>query len=612
MAEEKKIELPVPVVELEERKSFVDYLNIFLKRKEIIFTFFIISVGLSAIYYYRLPNIYKATVQLLIGREVALVTSPEVAAATVPAARMRGRYPVGYFETQFYILKSSPILKTLVEQLELTKKYEYFATGDPVKKIRDMIEVKRIKPSSVVNLSVKFTDAKLCAQIANLLAELYIKQSIATKLYFSEEVLKWFPEEAEKIKMRTIYGQLQELSKKEIIESLPSVAQDPVLRKLKSRKAELEAELKSQVSHYKDKHPIIKKLRSDLKYVEDRIQIETKKIVDNLRAELAGKLQLSNIRIIQYATVPAEPIGPNRLKGIMIAGGIGLLMGCGLVYLLDYLDNTIKSQEDVEKYIKLPYLGHIPTIKVRSKSSAEKRIFVRTEPDSAITEAFRNIRTGVVFSAPSEVLKTILVTSTVPSEGKSLVAVNLVTTIAMDGNKVLLVDADMRKPSLHTTFNLENSVGLSNYLTGSEALDVVINNTFVENLYFVSGGPIPPNPSGILGSFRMEEFIKEAKAKFDRIIIDAPPLIGVSDSIILSKMVDGTLITIRFGTASRDIIIKAKQFLTDVGSNILGVILNDVDVERESYYSRYYHYYSRYYAKYGEEKPSTQEESHQV
>lgn len=596
--------------EFENEKTFADYINIFLKRKEIIATFFITATVLSAIYYYRMPNIYKATTQILIGKEGGLVNSPEVAAATLPGGGQGYYYQPysDYLETQFFIIKSRPIIQALVDQLELTKKYDYFATGDAASAIQGMIDLKKVEKTQIVNLSVTFTDPKLCAQVVNALTDLYIKQSIATKLYFSEEILKWFPEESEKIKMQTVYGQLQELSKKDVIESLPSVANDPVIRQLKSRRSSLEAELKSLSTKYKDKHPVIIKLKEDMKYVDDKIDFETQKIVDNLRAELAGKLQLTNIRVMQYAEIPTSPIGPQRMKGILMAGVFGLIMGLGLVYLLDYIDNTIRSQEDIEKYIKLPCLGHTPSVKDKAKTEYEKMIIVQSDPESSLAEAFKNVRTGIVFSAPPEVLKSILITSTIPSEGKTLIATNLAATIALDGNRVLLVDSDMRRPTIHNAFKLENASGLSNYLTGSVSLDNVVNKTFIDNLSFISAGPTPPNPSGLLGSFKMEEFIKEASSKFDRVIIDGPPLIGISDSIILSKIVSGTLLVIRFGTASREIISRARQCLQEVGTNIIGVILNDVDVEKEAYYSKYYHYYSRYYAKYGE-KPSGAESS---
>lgn len=594
----------------EQKKTFVEYVNIFLKRKEIVVTFFIMAIVLSAIYYYRLPNIYEGTAQILIAKETpSLVSSTEVAAAGISAGSRYDRDYDDYLETQFFIIKSKPIMQTLIEQLELVKKYDYFAEadqkGDAILKLQEMIKVERAENTQIINLSVDFTDPKLCAQMANMLTDLYIKQNVATKLYFSNEILKWFPEESDKIKMQTVYGQLQELSKNDVVESLPSIVNDPIIKNLKARKASLEAELTSLSTRYKDKHPILVKIKEDLKYVDDKIAIETQKVVDNLRAELAGKLQLSNIRVLQYAEVPEKPIGPKRLRGILIGGLLGLCMGFGLVYLLDYLDNTIRSQEDVEKYIKLPYLGHIPSVKDKSKDEYERRVVVYSAPESALAEAFKNIRTGIVFSAPAEVLKVILVTSTIPSEGKTLVSVNLAATTALDGNNVLLVDADMRRPTIHNTFKVENSIGLSNYLTRDVPLENIMNKTFIDNLTFVNAGPTPPNPSGLLSSFKMEQFLKEAKEKFDRIIIDAPPLVGVSDSLILSKLVSGTLMVIRFGTASRDVIARAKQCLNEVNANIIGVILNDVNIEKEAYYSKYYHYYNRYYAKYGEKSSTT-------
>jgi len=602
-------QIPREAISEEKKETFVEYINIFLKRKEIVATFFIMTIVLSAIYYYRQPNIYEAASQILIGKEMpSLVTSTEVAAAGIG----EGRYDRGYddyLETQFFIIKSKPIMQTLLEQLELVKKYDYFAAeeskGDVIERLQEMIKVGRQENTQIISISVNFTDPKLCAQMANVLTDLYIKQNVATKLYFSNEILKWFPEESDKIKMQTVYGQLQELSKKDVVESLPSVANDPIIRELKARKASLESEITSLATRYKEKHPVVLKLKEDLKYVDDKIQIETQKVVDNLRAELAGKLQLSNIRVLQYAEVPEKPVGPKRFRGILLGGLLGIFMGFGLAYLLDYLDNTIRSQEDVEKYIKLPYLGHVPSVKDKSKDEYERRIVVYSAPESSMAEAFKNIRTGIIFSAPPETLKVILVTSTIPSEGKTLVSTNLAATTALDGNNVLLIDSDMRRPTIHNTFKIENATGLSNYLTGNVPLEAVINKTFVDNLSFINAGPTPPNPSGLLGSFKMEQLIKETKEKFDRIIIDGPPLVGVSDSIILSKLVSGTLMVIRFGTASRDVVARAKQCLLEVNSNIIGVVLNDVDIEKEAYYSKYYHYYSRYYAKYGEKSSNT-------
>ncbi|MCX5715567.1 MAG: polysaccharide biosynthesis tyrosine autokinase [Candidatus Omnitrophica bacterium] len=598
---------PVKEINVDEEKTFADYMTMIMKRKEIILTCILVLTVLSAVYFYRQPNVYEATVQILVGKESNIITSPEVSAAAVELEDS-SRY-ADYIETQFFIIKSRPLIEELIKQLDITKKYDYFAkedavSGDAITKVQDIIELKRVPKTQVVNLSAKFTDPKLCTQIANSLTDIYIKQSVTSKLYFSKEILKWLPQESEKIQMHTVYGQLQELSKKDVIESLPSVSNDPIIRQLKARKSSIEAEIKSLSAKYKEMHPVILKLKEDLRYVDDKIGIETQKIVDNLRAELAGKLQFSNIRVLQYAEIPTKPIGPKRLLGILGGAALGAVIGFSLVYILDYLDNTIRSQEDVEKYIKLPYLGHIPVITDKSKDDYEKRIIVQSDPDSLVAEAFKNIRTGIVFSAPPETLKAILVTSTIPSEGKSFTSTNLAVTLAMDGNKVLLVDSDMRRPTIHHSFKIENSTGLSNYLTtGNIPLDSVIQKTFVDNLSFVNAGPTPPNPSGLLGSARMEEFIKEAKGKFDRIVVDGPPLIGISDSIILSKIVDGVLLVIRFGTASRDVVARARQCLQEVGVNVLGVVLNDIDIQKVSHYSKYYHYYSRYYDKYGE-KPS--------
>ncbi|MFH1847832.1 MAG: polysaccharide biosynthesis tyrosine autokinase [Candidatus Omnitrophota bacterium] len=579
-------DIHLPISDFESKKGFKDYINIFLKRKEIILTFLVISAALSAIYYFGLPDEYRATARLLIGKEATRAGSPEAALSS----REQKKQDADYFETQFYMIKSKPVIMAMAEQLGLPEKNEYFSGGSMAARVRGMIQLERMSPSSVVNLSVTFSDPELCARIANATAEVYVKQHVATKLYFSKEALKWFPEGGSTVDMKDVHGQLQALSGGGGIESLPAVENDPVLRQLKAKKAAIEEEIRNQLTKYKDRHPVILDLQEGLRYADESIQAETKKIADNLRTDLSRKLELSNIKILEYASVPDEPVGPDRPKGMIMAVLLGLLTGCAVAYFLDYLDNAVKSQEDVEKYVKLPYLGRIPALKDKAKGEDERRIIAHIEPGSSIAGALKSIRDSIDFSAPPEALKTLLITSTIPLEGKTFTCANLAAVMAACGDRTLLIDADMRCPTIHRTFRIENSMGLSNYLAGSADAEAIISRTFIKGQDFIGTGPIPPNPSGLLGLHRMEELIKEAASRYDRVIIDGPSLAGVSDSIILSRLTDGMIIVVRFGTAGRDVIIKAKQFLADLGINILGVVLNDVDLDKASYYSRYYHH----------------------
>ena len=187
---------------------------------------------------------------------------------------------------------------------------------------------------------------------------------------------------------------------------------------------------------------------------------------------------------------------------------MGLFLAFGLALFIDHLDNTVKTQEDVEKHIKLPYLGYVPLMKMKDKSSSPApKDYIVVNPDetkSSLLEALRNIRTSIIFSAPPDVLKSILITSALPKEGKSTISLNLAVTIASDGARTLLVDGDMRRPSLHKMFELKNETGFSNYLTSRMKLDDIIQDTKFQNLKFVSCGPIPPNPSELFGSYRIK------------------------------------------------------------------------------------------------------------
>ncbi|MCA0985191.1 CpsD/CapB family tyrosine-protein kinase [Halobacillus yeomjeoni] len=218
-----------------------------------------------------------------------------------------------------------------------------------------------------------------------------------------------------------------------------------------------------------------------------------------------------------------------------------------------------------------------------------RRLIANDDPKSPIAEQFRTIRTNLEFSSVDSKLETMLVTSASPSEGKSITTGNTAVVFAQQGKKVLLVDADLRKPTIHYTFRLNNTMGLSNYLVNDYAINDIINETHVENLDVVTCGPIPPNPSELLGSMKMQRFIQEAKNHYDMIIFDTPPVLAVADSQILSNFVDGVLLVLRSKQTEQEAAIKAKEQLVQAKANILGAVLND----REVKYSNYYYYYGQ-------------------
>ena len=217
-----------------------------------------------------------------------------------------------------------------------------------------------------------------------------------------------------------------------------------------------------------------------------------------------------------------------------------------------------------------------------------RKLVTNVNPKSVVSEQFRTVRTNINFSTPDKELKTLLFTSSSPGEGKSTSAANIAIVFAQEGKKVLLVDADMRKPTMHYTFHTTNTTGLSNLLTKQWSLEEVTKDTEIENLYLITCGPIPPNPAELIGSNSMVALIGELKEQFDLIIFDAPPVLSVTDAQILSNKCDGTILVINSGSTEKDSAIKAKESLVSAKANILGTLLNNFVLEKDHYYYQYY------------------------
>ena len=223
----------------------------------------------------------------------------------------------------------------------------------------------------------------------------------------------------------------------------------------------------------------------------------------------------------------------------------------------------------------------------KSKTLARKLITVQS-PKSVVSEQFKTIRTNINFSMPDQDIKSIIVTSSTPGEGKSTISSNSAVVFAQSGKKVLLVDADMRKPTAHHTFNILNAAGLSTVLTRQQTVDEVVHKTEIEGLHVITSGPIPPNPAELLGSKAMDQLITQLTEQYDLVIFDAPPVLSVTDAQILANKCDGTILVVNSGKAEKDGVIKAKEALVASQANILGVVLNNYVLEKDHYYYQYY------------------------
>ncbi len=313
----------------------------------------------------------------------------------------------------------------------------------------------------------------------------------------------------------------------------------------------------------------------------------------------------TNVSIASYSRLPHEPIGPARMRAIVVAFLLSLMAGIGLAFLLDFLDDSVKSIDDIDRYIHLPALALIPAARnERGRLAAQTEpavpnpstaLALVTDARSPIAEAYRHLRTSLLLSSAGNPPKTILITSSQPSEGKTTTAINTAFMLAQTGAAVLIIDCDLRRPRLHANFNLSNARGLTNYLSGESPIDEVLQSyEKVPNLKILTSGPIPPNPAELLGSEEMRKLLQSLSERFTHIIVDSPPAISFTDAAILSTFVDGVILVVHGGRSSRAVVRRARQQLLDVGAHIFGVVLNNVKTEAHNYYYGA-SYYSAYY-----------------
>ena len=326
-------------------------------------------------------------------------------------------------------------------------------------------------------------------------------------------------------------------------------------------------------------------------------------------SDLSGQLRVNNIRPLDSAAKPTVPIRPRVKVNLMWGTMLSLLLGLGLAFLANALDNSIKSQDDVELVRGLVFMGLMPRIPDSSSSNRGhgpgprpgRDLIVHHTPMSRVAEACRSIRTNILFASTDRSMKTMLVTSPRPREGKTTTAVSIAITMAQAGSRVLLVDTDMRRPRLHKVFGVLGGDGLTSVLLGGADIDQVIKGTDVPNLYVLPCGPIPPNPAEICHSSQFAELLDQLAEHYDRVLLDSPPAMVVTDAVVLSTLVEGNLVVARTNQTSRTSLRETVRQLRDVNGRLLGCVLNDVDLEHtgHSQYSRRRYGYSFKTDRYG-------------
>jgi capsular exopolysaccharide synthesis family protein len=607
-----------------------DYLVILKRRSWVIliaFSFFTIRATIDTMK--KVPQ-YHAIAKILI--ETKLPDIAPVPQAYAPSGWERTEY----IKNQLNILTSRTLATAVVQNLIESGDNTFSGNQEPARAFLGGVTVEIVPGTQLVNVGYISRNPVQATKFTNALVNVYIQQDIKKRTEAGRYASGWLEAQLGELRKKLEASEvaLNEFMKKEEAFFMPNVEErtHTVLGDLKQQKIEIENEIIELSKRYKSKHPTMLTLQTRLQAVRDSMDEETKKLLemntkmieynvlkrevdsnkniyDSLlrrtkETEVSKELETTTVSIVDLADVPKSPFSPNRKRDISSGVTTGLILGLVFAFVLEYLDSTVKTAEDIEMYVRLPFLGYVPSARREAKSEQEIDLMAHKSPRSRITEAYRSVRTSIIFSSPEDrPLKTILVTSTSPQEGKTTVTINLGIVFAHANEKTLIVEGDLRKPRISASFGIENNVGVSSYLTGNKELEEVIKSTFVPNLFIIPSGPKPPNPSELLSSTKANQFLEELKKKFDRIFIDSPPTFSVADSVILANKVDGVIDIIRSGFLNIDIILRGRQRLSEAKARILGVILNNVDVKREDAYYYYHYYYS--YSEEKEKKTST-------
>jgi capsular exopolysaccharide synthesis family protein len=318
----------------------------------------------------------------------------------------------------------------------------------------------------------------------------------------------------------------------------------------------------------------------------------------------------NNISVVDWAIPPEAPISPRRLTTVLAALFLSTLFGAGLALFFEYLDDTIKSTEEVENFLQLPALAAIPTIDSMPKRrlllvganneetdvGSKNDLLIHKDSRSSLAEAYRQLRTSILLSTAGHAPKSLLITSSLPSEGKTTTAVNTAISLAQTGATVLIIDSDMRRPRLHSIFNIGNGEGLSTILSSDLAEDEVLDIVQYDEsakLHLLPSGPVPPNPAELIGSEQMSNLLKTMQKNFTHVVVDSPPIASFTDGVLIASMVDGVILVVHSGKSSRQVVRRSRQLLQDIGAKIFGVVLNNVNLRSQDNYYYYQSYYHR-------------------
>lgn len=706
--------------EAEQTQGLREYWDVLVKRKWFVLGVPLVVVAIVGLITFMKTPIYRSSTILQIVQD-----NPSALVGERDPWAMGGQDSLArFYETQYMLLSSRPMLYRIIDTLNLTEHREYRALKETnlekspqrvmeaiAGSLSGNLEVRPLRRSYLVEIAFKSPNQELAQEVPNAIYQDYVKFSMVTRHQSYRLIRDWLEKELHQLaaKVEASERKLYEHGKQEDFLSLETKEENVIVRKyvelneLLTKSQAERAQKESQFRQIKDKgvdaplivnNPLIQKLReetiaqeakvSSLNKIYDKnypqLQAEEAKLrelrvrlnnevqrtrtsigsdyeaalrtenflreamksqkgkvadlQDNLvhhhilkrdmltneqlyqallarmkEASVASTMVTSNVAVIAPAEFPLRPYLPRKKLNLFLAVFFGLLGGIGLAFLMEYLDDSVKTTEEMERVCRIPSLGVVPFLLRNGQQALEAKNplwleqAVVTQPKSILAEAIFHIRTAVMLSISGGPPGTIIVTSPNPSEGKTTLSVNLASALAITGKRVVLVDADLRKPNIHSIFQLPGQPGLTNFLTGSASLTEILQPSSIPDLFVIPAGTVPPNPVQLVTSEAFMELLKDLEKDFRHVVVDTPPVIGFTDARAISSLAEGVLLVAKHHGTSREALRLAVQLLAQVRAPILGAIMNMAQSDKLGYgYYGYYKYYSHYYKKYSDVK----------
>lgn len=490
-----------------------------------------------------------------------------------------------YYRTQYQLLESRSLLESVYEQLDLGQ-YEEFANPGGIGKLHKALKIVPITRSRLVNVKVRAYDPQLAAEISNTLTRTFVEENINNRISMGKDVIL------------ALERKEKSSSDQELLNSMPQVVNSDFIKSLKQQAANLELQRAQLSAKYTDQHPETVSLEKQLKTIREQINTETRRLVQSIKIELSGQFSGNNIRIIDPAIVPQNPVFPRKLLNIAIGILGGGVLGLLLVFALEFLDQSVKSSEEMNQKLDIPFLG-VVTFERMKKKDCEYATMLK-QGNVLKAENVRNIRTMLDFAQADSPHAPFLITSAVQGEGKSNFSTNLAISFAQAGKKVLLIDGDLRRSRLHQIFKLSLEKGLSNIwnATGKQA-DYESNVQTVQeipNLSIMTSGTRPPNPAELLSTPKLADFVNWAAKTYDQVIVDCPASLPVADTLLWGKYIPRAIYVIKYGKTNAKASKSCVDKLKTAGVKILGGVITGYQAEGLTYgkygYYKSYHYYS--------------------